>query len=58
MGDRWRGQKALAPYPLRNLKTCADFSGIPRIFGLDGHRYFLMGDMGASGEDKGHLAPS
>ena len=30
------GCKGTCPYPL-NIKTCADFSGVPRTFGLEGH---------------------
>ena len=37
MGARGRGQGALAPTPLWKIRTCADFSGVPRIFGLEGH---------------------
>ena len=28
---------ALAPNPLLEFKPCADFSGVPRIFGLEEH---------------------
>ena len=57
MGARG-GQGALASNPHPEYNACADFSGVPRIYILEGHKgpgIFWWGTLAPVGGGKGHL---